>query len=118
MDGVSKTYAMTGWRIGWALAPAPPREGHREGPGPVHDQPDGRRAARRGRRPARRQGPRGAMGARPSPSGAAPSWPGWNGIDGVRCREPEGAFYAFPNVQELIGRKAAGKALDDDLALT
>src|ERR1019366_7572728 len=23
VDGVSKTYAMTGWRIGWALAPAP-----------------------------------------------------------------------------------------------
>ena len=23
VDGVSKTFAMTGWRIGWALAPAP-----------------------------------------------------------------------------------------------
>jgi aspartate aminotransferase len=27
----------------------------------------------------------------------------------VTCAEPEGAFYAFPSVRQLLGRKLAGK---------
>ena len=45
IDGVSKTYAMTGWRIGWSIAPEA-----REGDGrsrPEHDERDRDRAARR-----------------------------------------------------------------------
>ena len=30
-----------------------------------------------------------------------------NAIDGVSCRMPEGAFYAFANVSGLLGRRAA-----------
>ena len=36
---------------------------------------------------------------------------GLNAIQGVRCRPPEGAFYAFPRVQDLFGRKYKGRAL-------
>jgi aspartate/methionine/tyrosine aminotransferase len=32
-----------------------------------------------------------------------------NEIPGVRCVEPEGAFYAFPSVKELVGRKICGR---------
>jgi aspartate/methionine/tyrosine aminotransferase len=28
-----------------------------------------------------------------------------NEIDGISCREPQGAFYAFPNMNGLLGRK-------------
>ena len=31
-----------------------------------------------------------------------------NEIDGVTCLEPEGAFYAFPDVTGLLGRTVAG----------
>ncbi len=32
-------------------------------------------------------------------------------IPGVSCTEPEGAFYVFPNVSELLGRSCNGRAL-------
>jgi aspartate/methionine/tyrosine aminotransferase len=42
---------------------------------------------------------------------------GLNAIDGIRCRLPEGAFYAYPNVQGLLGREGGGKTLETDLDL-
>ena len=35
-----------------------------------------------------------------------------NAIDGVRCAEPEGAFYCFPNVTGLLGRPLAGRVVE------
>jgi aspartate/methionine/tyrosine aminotransferase len=32
-----------------------------------------------------------------------------NGIDGVTCIEPEGAFYAYPNLTGLLGRDIRGR---------
>jgi aspartate/methionine/tyrosine aminotransferase len=32
-----------------------------------------------------------------------------NAIDGVRCSEPEGAFYCFPDVSGLLGRSFGGR---------
>jgi aspartate/methionine/tyrosine aminotransferase len=32
-----------------------------------------------------------------------------NNIDGVTCAEPEGAFYCYPNVEGLIGRELGGR---------
>jgi aspartate/methionine/tyrosine aminotransferase len=40
-----------------------------------------------------------------------------NQIPGIRCRLPDGAFYAFPNVQEVLGRTIKGNRLDSSLAL-
>jgi aspartate aminotransferase len=37
---------------------------------------------------------------------------GLNAIDGFRCRKPEGAFYVFPNIAELLGKIASGKQLN------
>ena len=37
---------------------------------------------------------------------------GWmmlSGIDGVTCLEPEGAFYAYPNLTGLLGRPIRGR---------
>ena len=34
-----------------------------------------------------------------------------NQAQGVQCRTPEGAFYVYPAIAKLIGKKAAGGAL-------
>lgn len=117
VDGVSKTYAMTGWRIGWALAPAPVVKAIEKVQGQSTTNPTAVAqhaavAALRGDK-APVETMRAAFAERRRAIVA-----GLNAIEGVRCREPEGAFYAFPNVQDLIGRKAGGQTLDDDLALT
>ena len=41
-----------------------------------------------------------------------------NECEGVTCVEPEGAFYAFPSVRGLLGRRVAGKLVQssDELA--
>lgn len=117
VDGVSKTYAMTGWRIGWALAPAPVIKAIDKVQGQSTTNPTAvaqyaAAAALRGDK-APVETMRSAFAERRKAIVA-----GLNGIEGIRCREPEGAFYAFPNVQALIGRKAGGQAITDDLALT
>ena len=39
-------------------------------------------------------------------------------IPGVACREPKGAFYAFPDVSAYVGKKSPdGKILADDVQL-
>jgi aspartate aminotransferase len=41
-----------------------------------------------------------------------------NEIEGVSCLRPAGAFYAFPCIEKLIGRKSPdGVAIEDDVAL-
>lgn len=41
-----------------------------------------------------------------------------NKMPGVRCRLPAGAFYVFPDVSGLFGKKANGKTLDSGNAVT
>tara|TARA_B100000427_G_C15498088_1_gene590740 strand:+ start:51 stop:1229 length:1179 start_codon:yes stop_codon:yes gene_type:complete len=36
-----------------------------------------------------------------------------NGLSGVKCLIPEGAFYAFPDFSSFLGKKADGKLLKD-----
>ena len=40
-----------------------------------------------------------------------------NEIDGVSCVEPEGAFYAFPSVKGLLGRKLRGRSPESSAQL-
>jgi aspartate aminotransferase len=41
-----------------------------------------------------------------------------NAMAGVRCFDPQGAFYTFPNVGECLGRQGAGRRIESaaDLA--
>jgi len=39
-----------------------------------------------------------------------------NSIPGFSCLTPSGAFYAFPNVSGIYGRKAGGSAITDSFA--
>ena len=107
LNGVAKTSAMTGWRVGWLIAPAPVAkaaanlQSHQTSnvanvsqraalaavSGPL-DAVDEMRAAftRRGETIHRML----------------------NAIDGVTCIEPQGAFYAFPNLTGVLGRRIGG----------
>ncbi|HWR90156.1 MAG TPA: aminotransferase class I/II-fold pyridoxal phosphate-dependent enzyme, partial [Dissulfurispiraceae bacterium] len=38
-----------------------------------------------------------------------------NAIDGVRCLKPNGAFYAFPDVSALYGKKAGDRTINSSL---
>ena len=99
-NGFSKTYAMTGWRLGYGIMPTPLAEKvellltHSVGCTASFTQLAGLQALQGPQEPVdavlteyRRR--RDAMIA------------GLNAISSIRCSLPQGAFYAFPNVSAL-----------------
>jgi aspartate aminotransferase len=107
LNGVAKTYAMTGWRVGWLIGPTDVVRGasnlqtHLTSnvcnvaqaaalaavAGDLTDVERMREAFDRRRRLMHSM---------------------LSGIDGVSCLEPEGAFYAYPNLTGLLGRQIDG----------
>jgi aspartate/methionine/tyrosine aminotransferase len=107
VNGVAKTYAMTGWRIGWMVGPADIMEAavNYQSQTTSNISNISQRAAvaaltgdltavaeMRSAFDRRRQTMTKML----------------NGIDGVSCAEPEGAFYCYPNVSALLGRSLGG----------
>ena len=99
-DGFSKTYAMTGWRLGYGIMPRALAERvellltHSVGCTASFTQVAGVEALTGpqeevARTVAEYQRRRDVLVA------------GLNAIPGVRCRTPQGAFYAFPNITGL-----------------
>jgi aspartate aminotransferase len=113
IDGVSKTYAMTGWRIGWSIAPVPISKAMDmiQGQGTSSAATIAQFAAVEAlRAPATDlERMRGLFQSRRDRLVN-----GLRELPGVRCAMPEGAFYAFPDVRAWIGKKAAGKPLEND----
>ncbi len=108
VNGVAKTYAMTGWRVGWMVGPkdivkaATNLQSHATSNVANVSQ----RAAI-----AALQGSleavatmRTAFDRRRTTMVSM-----LNEIDGVDCPTPTGAFYAYPNVEGLLGRTIAGR---------
>ncbi|MFL4476942.1 pyridoxal phosphate-dependent aminotransferase [Paeniglutamicibacter sp. ORCA_105] len=107
LNGVAKTYAMTGWRVGWMAGPldvikaATNLQSHATSnvsnvsqiaalaavSGPLDAVAEMRTAFDR-----RRKAMVSAL----------------NAIDGVNCPVPEGAFYAYSDVRGLLGREIRG----------
>jgi aspartate/methionine/tyrosine aminotransferase len=110
VNGVAKTYAMTGWRVGWLLGPA-----------------DVVKAATNLQshatsnvcNVAQRAALQAVTGDLTAVDQMRTAFDGrrrvihkmLNDIDGVVCPEPEGAFYAFPNLSGLLS-DAAPTTLD------
>lgn len=108
VNGVAKTYAMTGWRVGWMIGPqdvvkaATNLQSHATSNVANVSQVaalaavSGDLAAVEMMREAfdRRRQIMVAM---------------LNEIPGVSCPTPEGAFYAYPSVKELIGKEIRGQ---------
>ncbi|TDY50131.1 aspartate aminotransferase [Alicyclobacillus sacchari] len=107
VNGFSKAFAMTGWRLGYVAAPADVAkaissfQSHSTGSPATMSQYAGLEALKhfdpsvvevfRRRRDTLVSG--------------------LNSLDGVRCLMPEGAFYAFPDVTGVFGSKYEGQTI-------
>ncbi|MFA1543815.1 pyridoxal phosphate-dependent aminotransferase [Actinomadura monticuli] len=116
LNGVAKTYAMTGWRVGWLIGPADVvkaaqnLQSHATSnvanvsqaaalaavTGDLSAVAEMRSAFDRRRKTMVRM---------------------LNEIPGVVCPEPEGAFYAYPSVKALLGRELRGKRPETSVEL-
>jgi aspartate/methionine/tyrosine aminotransferase len=108
VNGVAKTYAMTGWRVGWMIGPADVvkaaanLQSHATSnvanvsqvaalaavSGPLDEAMRMRAAFDRRRRRIHEL---------------------LSAVPGVTCMEPQGAFYAFPSVAGVLGRRIRGR---------
>jgi aspartate aminotransferase len=117
IDGASKTYAMTGWRIGYTAGPLPLIKAMAKIQGqstsnPAHIAQIAAVAALTGPQDCVAE-MRAAFDERRIAIVKL-----LRAIPGVSCREPMGAFYAFPDVSAYVGKKSPeGHMLDDDVAL-
>ena len=110
VNGVSKTYAMTGWRIGYALGPgdiiaAGAKIQSQSTSNPTSIAQAAALEAIRGAQDTV------AMMVREFQKRRDVIVERLNGIAGIRCLKPEGAFYVFPNISGLLGKIAKGKQL-------
>ncbi len=116
LNGVAKTYAMTGWRVGWIIAP--PDLAKALTSLQSHQTSNVTNVAQRAALAAvagdlsavvemrsafdrRRQAMHKLL----------------DGMEGVECLVPQGAFYAFPSMEGLIGRTLAGTKITSTLDL-
>lgn len=114
VDGVSKTFAMTGWRIGWMFAPEYVTKACEKIQSQATTNPS---SVAQSAATAALTGPWEPMEEmrRAFEERRSIIIDGLNAIDGISCRLPEGAFYAFANVKGLLGKQGAGKTLETDL---
>jgi len=110
INGVSKSYAMTGWRIGYALGAAEIIAAAAKIQSQSTSNPASMAQA------AALEAIRGpqedvAMMVREFAKRREVIVNGLNAIQGIRCLKPQGAFYVFPDVSGLFGKSAKGKAI-------
>ena len=112
VNGVSKSYAMTGWRIGYVAAPAPIAKvignylGHCTGNPCTISQKASAVALSASQETvdqmkAAFEERRNYMVER------------MNQIEGVSCIKPEGAFYVMMNISKLVGKELFGHVIKD-----
>lgn len=117
LNGVSKAYAMTGWRIGYGAGPAELIKAMATIQSQSTSNPS---SVSQAAAVAALNGPQDFLGA-------------WrvsfrerrdlvvsmlNQAKGLRCATPEGAFYVYPSVAETIGKKAPdGTVINSDTDL-
>ena len=97
----SKTYAMTGWRMGYALAPAEWTKAMLKVQG--HSTSNANSIAQWAAVEAL-TGPQESVGVMLAEYTARRAWllNELRNIPGMKCSEPEGAFYAFPDVRGCL----------------
>jgi len=114
INSVSKTYAMTGWRVGYAAGPRNiikamnNLQGHATGNINSIAQKATIEALNGTQVPVRNMikeyGKRREYMVNRL-----------NKIEGIKCNYPDGAFYAFPNVTALYGKKYNGNIIGNDV---
>ncbi|HEX6074788.1 MAG TPA: pyridoxal phosphate-dependent aminotransferase [Micromonosporaceae bacterium] len=116
LNGVAKTYAMTGWRVGWMVGPADVvkaaanLQSHLTSNVCNVAQAAGMAAV---------SGPLDAVGEMRSAFDRRRRTivDMLSAIDGVVCPEPQGAFYAYPSVKGLLGREIGGQVANSSAEL-
>jgi aspartate aminotransferase len=105
----SKTYAMTGWRMGYSLAPAEWTKAMLKVQSHSTSNPN---SIAQWAALEALTGPQESVAMMLNEYTARREWflGALAQIDGVSCNQPEGAFYAFPNVKGLLkgGLKTSG----------
>ncbi len=111
LDGFSKAYAMTGWRMGYAIVPPNLVDAYSK---LIINSVSGTSAFQQVAAAEALNGPQDSVDAMAAEFRARRDLvvEGLNKIPGVRCRMPSGAFYAFPNVS---GTGMSGAELADKL---
>jgi aspartate aminotransferase len=103
-NGVAKTYAMTGWRVGWLIGPTDAITAATNIQS--HETSNVSNVAQRAALAAVSGGLEDVAAMRVAFDRRRQTIVTLlNEIDGVVCPEPEGAFYAFPSVKGLLGRR-------------
>lgn len=114
VDGVSKTYAMTGWRIGWTIGNADVIAAINKLQGQSTTNPAA--VAQAAAQVALESSQDAVLEMREAFEKRRDRIvEGLNAIDGIECRKPEGAFYAFPSVQGLLGKSDGDRTVSTDL---
>ncbi|WP_368498633.1 pyridoxal phosphate-dependent aminotransferase [Herbiconiux sp. A18JL235] len=107
VNGVAKTYAMTGWRVGWMVGPADAIKAASNLQSHLSSNVSNvsQRAAI-----AALTGPQDTVAVMRDTYDRRRKQivAGLNAIEGVRTPLPEGAFYVYPDVSGLLGRSWAG----------
>jgi aspartate/methionine/tyrosine aminotransferase len=116
INGVAKTYAMTGWRVGWMIGPldiikATANLQSHSTSNVANVSQRAALAAVTGDLSAV-QAMREAFDRRRQTMLSM-----LNDIHGVSCVEPQGAFYAFPSFEAVLGRSVAGRTPQTTLQL-
>ena len=116
VNGVAKTYAMTGWRVGWMIAPDAVAKGATRIQSHLSSNVNNIAQA------AALTAVAGSLDAVEEMRVAfdrrrRTMLEMLRAIEGVTCQEPQGAFYAFPNFRGLLGRSIGGRVADSTLDL-
>ncbi|XXF81019.1 pyridoxal phosphate-dependent aminotransferase [Myxococcaceae bacterium GXIMD 01537] len=117
INGMSKAYSMTGWRVGYTAGPKALIAGMQM----IQDQSTSNASSIT---------QKAALAALRGPADTIDKMAaefkvrrdlfvdGLNAIPGVRCRRPEGAFYVLPNVRGLFGRAYKGQPVTDSMRIS
>ena len=112
VNGVSKSYSMTGWRVGYCAGPSDVIAacGHLQSQSTSNPTAFAQVAAIEAL-----TGPQDSVHAMAAAFAERRDFvvERLNAIDGISCPTPQGAFYTFPKINALFGRRANGRSLSN-----
>lgn len=117
VNGLSKSHAMTGWRIGYAAGPLEIIKTMTK----IQSQSTSNPTSI-----AQKAAVAALKGPQDSVEGMRQEFEKrrnylvneLNNINGISCRMPKGAFYAFPNISKVLEKKNNGKNIENSMELS
>lgn len=117
VNGVSKAYSMTGWRIGFAAGDAEIMKAMNKIQGQSTSNPT---SIAQSAAVEAYNGPQDSVGEMLVHFEKRKNYivNRLNAMEGVRCFDPQGAFYVFPNISSFFGKKYDGMEIKGSVDLT